>query len=124
MRKIHGEMVATKKDYFEAILAAAQNGVDFGGLDVATFAQKEIDALDRNKGKSREVSEKVAAERAKVDEKVYTALTSFNSAKRVKAIAEIAEMSAQAVTASLKRLSDAGKVKSSEFEGLSLYEIA
>ena len=124
MRKIKGEMVATKRDYFEAILAAAQSGVDFGGLDVIGFVQKQIDLLDNAKGKSRKVSEKELAERAEVDAAVLTAVKSFDSAKRVKAIAEVAEMSSQAVTASLKRLVAEGKVSVTEFEGLNLYAVA
>lgn len=124
MRKIKGEMVATKRDYFEAILAAAQSGVDFGELDVIGFVQKQIDLLDNAKGKSRKVSEKELAERAEVDAAVLTAVKSFDSAKRVKAIAEVAEMSSQAVTASLKRLVAEGKVSVTEFEGLNLYAVA
>lgn len=124
MRKIKGEMVATKRDYFEAIVKAAEAGVDFGDLDMAAFAQKQIDLLDNAKGKSRKVSEKELAERAEVDAAVLTAVKSFDSAKRVKAIAEVAEMSSQAVTASLKRLVAEGKVSVTEFEGLNLYAVA
>lgn len=124
MRKIKGEMVATKRDYFEAILAVAQSGVDFNGLDVAAFVQKQIDLLDNAKGKSRKVSEKELSERAEVDSAVLTAVKSFDSAKRVKAIAEVAELSSQAVTASLKRLVAEGKVSVTEFEGLNLYAVA
>lgn len=124
MRKIKGEMVATKRDYFEAILAVAQSGVDFNGLDVAAFVQKQIDLLDNAKGKSRKVSEKELTERAEVDSAVLTAVKSFDSAKRVKAIAEVAELSSQAVTASLKRLVAEGKVSVTEFEGLNLYAVA
>lgn len=124
MRKIKGEMVATKRDYFEAILAVAQSGVDFNGLDVAAFVQKQIDLLDNAKGKSRKISEKELTERAEVDSAVLTAVKSFDSAKRVKAIAEVAELSSQAVTASLKRLVAEGKVSVTEFEGLNLYAVA
>ena len=124
MRKIKGEMVATKKDYFEAILAAAQSGVDFGGLDMIEFAQKQIDQLEKGKDKSRKVSDEVLAKRAEVDEVVYQAVAGLNSAKRVKSIAEVAEMSSQAVTASLKRLVAEGRVAASEFEGVTLYAIA
>lgn len=119
MRKVKGEMVATRKDYFEAIVKAAEAGVDFGGLDMAAFAQKELDKL--NTPKSRKVSEKEAAEKAEKDSAVMAALETFDSPKKVKAIAEVAEMSPQGVTAALKRLVAAGKAVNTNFEGVSLY---
>ena len=122
MRKVKGEMVATKKDYFEAILAVAQAGVDFGGLDIAAFAQKELDKLSAPR--SKKVSDKALAEQAVKNDAVVAALEQFDKPTRVKAIAEQAEMSAQGVTAALKRLVADGKVIKSEFEGISLYALA
>lgn len=119
MRKVKGEMVATRKDYFEAIINAADAGVDFGGLDVKTFAEKELEKL--NTPKSRKVSEKEAAEKAVKDAAVLAALETFDAPKKVKAIAEVAEMSPQGVTAALKRLVAAGKAVNTNFEGVSLY---
>ena len=124
MRKIKGEMVATKKDYFEAIVKAAQAGVDFGDLDMEGFAQGQLAQLEKGKGKSRKVSDETLAKRAEIDETVYQAVAGMDSAKRVKSIAEVAEMSPQAVTASLKRLVSDGRVTASQFEGVTLYAVA
>ena len=122
MRKIKGEMVATKKDYFEAIVKAADAGADFGGLDVKAFAEKELEKLSQPK--SRKVSDKIKAEQAVKDGVVLEAMSTFDAPKKVKAIAEVAEMSPQGVTAALKRLVAAEKVVRTEFEGISLYQLA
>lgn len=122
MRKIKGEMVATKKDYFEAIVKAADAGADFGGLDVKAFAEKELEKLSQPK--SRKVSDKIKAEQTVKDGVVLEALSTFDAPKKVKAIAEVAEMSPQGVTAALKRLVAAEKVVRTEFEGISLYQLA
>ena len=122
MRKVKGEMIATKKDYFEAIVKAAEAGADFGDLDVKAFAEKELEKLSQPK--SRKVSEKIKAEQAVKDEAVLAALSTFSEPKKVKAIAEVAEMSPQGVTAALKRLVASDKAVKTSFEGISLYQVA
>lgn len=123
MVKRNGEMVATRRDYFEAIKAVAEQGTDFGGLDVLTFVKVELDKLDREKNRSRKVSEAKQAEYAEKDAAVLEALKDFETPIRVKTLADHADMSSQSVTASLKRLVAEGKVTKTEFEGISLYQI-
>lgn len=122
MVKRNGEMVATRRDYLEAIKAVAEQGV-FTELDVLGFVNKEIEKLDKEKNRSRKVSEAKQAEYAEKDAAVLEALNDFEQPVRVKTVADHADMSSQSVTASLKRLVAEGKVTKTEFEGISLYQV-
>lgn len=123
MRVIKGETVATRRDYYEAIKVVAEQGTDFNGLDVLGFVNKELAKLDKEKGKSRKLSEAKLAEYAEKDAAVLAVLT--DEPQSVKTLAKVmGDVTPQSITASLKRLVKDGKVAKSEFEGINLYKVA
>lgn len=96
----------SKRDILEVI-----RKLGTGNDLVELYVTVELAAMDANKGKSSKVSDEEAAARAKLDEKVLEYLKGLNGATtRTKTIAVSIDVTSGKVTASLKRLADAGKV--------------
>lgn len=112
-----GEKVA-KRNILETI-----RNLGAGNDLIELFVTVELAAMDANKGKGKSsVSDKELAERAELDNKVLEYLTNLNGATtKSKVIGLAVGASTAKVTASLKRLSEAGKVEKTYDKGGATY---